>query len=390
MDEDILKLLEQQEFYKEFINYENDYNKILNEKLGKNHSNYLVSEILANAEIRKEPYINLVGPTIDFLRKEVIYFGKKIKFLESLKSENNQDRIEINIKQSKARHKRSKELLYEFIDLNGELSNSNKNIDDELNKIEGENSVESILNKIKDFSDELKNYSLYQSNNKEDKYLEENNNQGPFDSLINSNANSELADWYKFLRNVYMEPNRDNILNKNVICNLKIIFKNPVTGLYTDKEEVVNFQYSTSQKTSPVFGLGRTKYVAVNKGVKILVGSMVTLALENVALSHLHAISLADHYSVTDLPALDMYIIPIEPLNNGEYDILLFKGIKFLDKKQNDNASSTGVYYAFNFFAEDVYPMNSAEIKDKFILSKRGNTNLQRSDYNVSKQESNK
>ena len=199
-----------------------------------------------------------------------------------------------------------------------------------------------------------------------------------FESFISNSKNSALENWYRFLQDLHESPIKSFVLNKNTICNFKLIFKNPYTGLTTDKEAVVHLSHSTSSKKTPVFSIGYTSFKATSTGVKLLAGSLVTAALDNVPLPYLHAISYMNHSSVEDLPPLDLYIIPIENISEeGRYEVLLIKGIQFVDMKQNDNASSTGIYYAFNYFAEDIVPLDFSESEKYFKIQYEGNNNLQ-------------
>ena len=198
-----------------------------------------------------------------------------------------------------------------------------------------------------------------------------------FENLISNAKNSALENWYRFLQDLHESPIRSFVLNKNTICNFKLVFKNPYTGLTTDKETVVHLSHSTSAKKTPVFSIGSVSYKATSTGVKLLAGSFATVALDNVPLPYLHAISYMNHSSVEDLPPLDLYIIPIENISEkGRYEVLLIKGIQFTDMKQSDTASSTGVYYAFNYFAEDIIPLDFSESEKYFKIQYEGNYNL--------------
>lgn len=198
-----------------------------------------------------------------------------------------------------------------------------------------------------------------------------------FESFISRADNFALENWYRFLQDLHESPIKSFVINKNTICNFKLVFKNPYTGLTTDKEAVVHLSHSTSSKKTPVFSIGSVSYKATSTGVKLLAGSLVTSALDNVPLPYLHAISYMNHSSVEDLPPLDLYIIPIENISEeGRYEVLLIKGIQFVDMKQNDNASSTGIYYAFNYFAEDIVPLDFSESEKYFKIQYEGNNNL--------------
>ena len=243
-----------------------------------------------------------------------------------------------------------------------------KSADDSINEIEKENTTNKKDDYVKD--DIFKNE--YEQDTIGDTFGRTN-----FDTLINQSENTALQNWYKFLQDLHESPIKSFVLNKNTICNFKLIFKNPYTGLTTDKEAVVHLSHSTSSKKTPVFSIGATSFVATSTGVKLLAGSLVTAALDNVPLPYLHAISYMNHSSVEDLPLLDLYIIPIENISEeGRYEVLLIKGIHFVDMKQNDNASSTGIYYAFNYFAEDIVPLDFSESEKYFKIQYEGNNNL--------------
>lgn len=190
-----------------------------------------------------------------------------------------------------------------------------------------------------------------------------------FDTLINGTDNKELSKWYKFLKELHENPYRNFFLNENTVCNFKIVFRNPKTGLYTDKESILQLGHSTSSKKTPVFSLGYNTHKAYSTGVKLLAGTIVTNNFENIPFPYLHAISYSNHISAEDLPPLDLYIIPIKHINpNGRFEIIMIKGIQFIDMKQNDNAASTGLYYAFQYFAEDISVIDYEDISSFYKL----------------------
>lgn len=356
-----IDLLKEQEFYKKHFAFVEEKTKYMRDKYKKELSYSLINDSihrLVTYEIIAyiEEYYDI---QTEFLRSKVEYLNLKINFLESLSSDNEQVQIEKDIVDSKLELETARNLLNRLLQVRGKF-----NTDSDI---------------IKDIFEE----SLDKDNIAIDRFEENDYLKKPvsdtfgFDKLINDSKDSELSDWYRYLEYMHTSPLKDFTINRNVMSNFKIIFKNPANGMYTDKENLVSLQYSTSKRKSPVFSIGRKTFAAHSYGVQLLAGSMVTLATDNVPLPYLHAISMSDHASVTDLPALDMYIIPIENIGDtGLYEILVIKGIRFIETKQNDNASSTGVYYAFNFFAEDVTPINSSEIKEKFKLTRKGNTSL--------------
>ena len=355
-----IELLKRQEFYKKHFAFVEEKTKYMRDKYKKELSYSLINDSihrLVTYEIVAyiEEYYDI---QTEFLRSKVEYLNLKIDFLESILSSNEQVQIEKDIVDSKSELETVRILLNRLLQVRGKF-----NTDSDI---------------IKDIFEE----SLMQMNDPFNKKLpdelsERNEDTFGFGLLIEKNKDNELSDWYRYLEYMHTSPLKDFTINRNVMSNFKIIFKNPANGMYTDKENLVSLQYSTSKRKSPVFSIGRKTFAAHSYGVQLLAGSMVTLATDNVPLPYLHAISMSDHASVTDLPALDMYIIPIENIGDtGLYEILVIKGIRFIETKQNDNASSTGVYYAFNFFAEDVTPINSSEIKEKFKLTRKGNTSL--------------
>ena len=355
-----IELLKRQEFYKKHFAFVEEKTKYMRDKYKKELNYSLINDSihrLVTYEIVAyiEEYYDI---QTEFLRSKVEYLNLKIDFLESILSSNEQVQIEKDIVYSKSELETVRNLLNRLLQVRGKF-----NTDSDI---------------IKDIFEE----SLMQMNDPFNKKLsdelnERNEDTFGFGMLIEKNKDNELSDWYRYLEYMHTSPLKDFTINRNVMSNFKIIFKNPANGMYTDKENLVSLQYSTSKRKSPVFSIGRKTFASHSYGVQLLAGSMVTLATDNVPLPYLHAISMSDHASVTDLPALDMYIIPIENIGDtGLYEILVIKGIRFIETKQNDNASSTGVYYAFNFFAEDVTPINSSEIKEKFKLTRKGNTSL--------------
>ena len=355
-----IELLKRQEFYKKHFAFVEEKTKYMRDKYKKELSYSLINDSihrLVTYEIVAyiEEYYDI---QTEFLRSKVEYLNLKIVFLESILSSNEQVQIEKDIVDSKSELETVRNLLNRLLQVRGKF-----NTDSDI---------------IKDIFEE----SLMQMNDPFNKKLsdelnERNEDTFGFGMLIEKNKDNELSDWYRYLEYMHTSTLKDFTINRNVMSNFKIIFKNPANGMYTDKENLVSLQYSTSKRKSPVFSIGRKTFASHSYGVQLLAGSMVTLATDNVPLPYLHAISMSDHASVTDLPALDMYIIPIENIGDtGLYEILVIKGIRFIETKQNDNASSTGVYYAFNFFAEDVTPINSSEIKEKFKLTRKGNTSL--------------
>ena len=241
-----------------------------------------------------------------------------------------------------------KDVSYGSIDFDVSIGNSNENIKDDIyENLEGQMTIKDTFGNMS------------------------------FESFISRADNFALENWYRFLQDLHESPIKSFVINKNTICNFKLVFKNPYTGLTTDKEAVVHLSHSTSSKKTPVFSIGSVSYKATSTGVKLLAGSLVTSALDNVPLPYLHAISYMNHSSVEDLPPLDLYIIPIENISEeGRYEVLLIKGIQFVDMKQNDNASSTGIYYAFNYFAEDIVPLDFSESEKYFKIQYEGNNNL--------------
>lgn len=179
-----------------------------------------------------------------------------------------------------------------------------------------------------------------------------------YSDLIKGSDNEFLNRWYAYLQDLLMKPPRDFIIDKNNITNFKIVFKNPETGLSTEKETIVQLNHSISSHSSPVFGIGSSTFQGTSRGVKLMAGTLVTNAFENVPLPHLHSISYSTNADICSLPLLDMYIIPIEDLSDGRFEGLVIKGIKFIDMRQTDGASSGGRYYAFNFIAKDFIPVD--------------------------------
>ena len=252
---------------------------------------------------------------------------------------------------------------------NSILNNFHKSIKENLIVCERNSN---ILDNIKKSYAEIEN-DIRNTANIETEIEIDNTDAGlTYSELIEDADTGDLKNWYKFLMDLHINPARDFVINKNNICNLKLVFRNPITGLMTDKENVVHLSHSTSSKKMPVFSIGFRTYKAVSTGVKLLAGSLVTAALENVPLPFLHAISYMDHSSVEDLPPLDLYLIPIEQINDdGRFEVLMIKGIQFVDMNQNDNASSTGIYYSFSYFAEDIIPLDFSSLDNYIGVIKR-------------------
>lgn len=188
-----------------------------------------------------------------------------------------------------------------------------------------------------------------------------------YPNLIKENDDNFLNRWYSYLQDLLMKPQREFIIDKNNITNFKIVFKNPQTGLSTEKETIVQLNHSISSHSTPVFAIGSSTFQATSRGVKLMAGTLVTNAFENVPLPHLHSISYSANADISQLPLLDMYIIPIEDLNDGRFEGLIIKGIKFLDMRQTDGASSGGRYYAFNFVAKDFIPVDFSTLSQFYI-----------------------
>ncbi len=306
---------------------------------------------------------------LDTLKSNIALNNKVIKYLNNYKNPTDDDKEYIEIQtelleehnytlesQYKALHKNYSQYVDELTDVSGSLDN-----------ILNENDY-SFEESIKD--------SIFE-NSEGQMTIGDTFGNMSFENLISNAKNSALESWYKFLQDLHESPIKSFVLNKNTICNFKLIFKNPYTGLTTDKESVVHLSHSTSSKKTPVFSIGSVSYKATSTGVKLLAGSLVTAALDNVPLPYLHAISYMNHSSVEDLPPLDLYIIPIENISEeGRYEVLCIKGIQFVDMKQSDNASSTGIYYAFNYFAQDIVPLDFSESEKYFKIQYEGNNNL--------------
>lgn len=183
-----------------------------------------------------------------------------------------------------------------------------------------------------------------------------------YPNLIKKEEDPAMKKWYKYLQDLYMNQGKGFKIDKNNITNFKIVFKNPITNLTTVKESVVQLNHSFSCKSSPVFAIGRKTYQAFSEGVRLLAGTIVVNAFDNVPLAHLHSISYSENAYIEDLPPIDLYIIPIEPLADGRYETLKITGMKFIETKQTDGASSNGRFYAFDFVAENFEPMDFQKI----------------------------
>ncbi|MGL4867019.1 MAG: hypothetical protein ACRC4T_28315 [Cetobacterium sp.] len=183
-----------------------------------------------------------------------------------------------------------------------------------------------------------------------------------YNDVIDKESDSYMQSWYKYLNDLLENPQREFIIDKNNITNFKIVFRNQLTGLSTEKESIVQLNHTISSRTNPIFAIGRNTYQTVSKGVKLMAGTIVVNAFENVPLAHLHSISYSKDTSPESLPPIDMYIIPIENLNDGRFEALLIKGIKFIDMRQTDGASSGGRYYAFNFIAKNFIPTDFSNL----------------------------
>lgn len=236
--------------------------------------------------------------------------------------------------------------------LNGEI-NSNKKL--------SSNIVSNVMNNIL-IQQGISGSSIYDVNDlfgTEDEYTFGVNS---YDDVIDKESDSYMQSWYKYLNDLLENPQREFIIDKNNITNFKIVFRNQLTGLSTEKESIVQLNHTISSRTNPIFAIGRNTYQTVSKGVRLMAGTIVVNAFENVPLAHLHSISYSKDTSPESLPPIDMYIIPIENLNDGRFEALLIKGIKFIDMRQTDGASSGGRYYAFNFIAKNFIPTDFSNI----------------------------
>lgn len=182
--------------------------------------------------------------------------------------------------------------------------------------------------------------------------------------------NNLMSEWTAFLESLLDKPNQNFIINKNTVTNFDIIFRNPQTKLNNkkQKEPIVHLSYNSSRRSEPVFSIGNTTFNSKAYGPKLTSGTLVVTAYDNVPLRTLHAISNSTSYSVEDLPPLDLFIIPKTILYDGRFEVLVIKGINFINTQQNNNASSTGIYHSFQFFAKSVEPAHYSTVKD-FIES---------------------
>lgn len=266
--------------------------------------------------------------------------------------------------------------------LHGELEKDINDIENKRKKAEESyNKCKETINKITNMEDDLNelifpeetekyNDDLLGINTNLDLVISNDYKGVTFDTIIDNTNNEVLKRWYEHLKELYENPYRNFFLNENTVCNFKIVFRNPKTGLYTDKEPIVQISHSTSSKKTPVFSMGYNTYKAYSMGVKLLAGTMVTNNFDNIPLPHLHSISYANHISAEDLPPLDLYIIPIKHINpEGKFEIVMIKGIQFIDMKENDNAASTGLYYAFQYFAEDIMVLDYEDVSDFYNIN---------------------
>ena len=358
--------LQNQDFYKELSKkLKEDAEKL--SKLGYSINDASIKKLslsAKNTEITKEQDASC-KIILNSLKTNINLNNKSIEFLSNYKNPTDEDKEYIKI-QTKLLNQNTnqlekmfkmlnnsyteylKDVSYGSIDFDASDDDDNKNIKDDIyENLEGQMTIKDTFGNMS------------------------------FESFISRADNFALENWYRFLQDLHESPIKSFVINKNTICNFKLVFKNPYTGLTTDKEAVVHLSHSTSSKKTPVFSIGSVSYKATSTGVKLLAGSLVTSALDNVPLPYLHAISYMNHSSVEDLPPLDLYIIPIENISEeGRYEVLLIKGIQFVDMKQNDNASSTGIYYAFNYFAEDIVPLDFSESEKYFKIQYEGNNNL--------------
>lgn len=183
-------------------------------------------------------------------------------------------------------------------------------------------------------------------------------------------SNNLMSEWTAFLESLLDKPNQNFIINKNTVTNFDIIFRNPQTKLNNkkQKEPIVHLSYNSSRRSEPVFSIGNTTFNSKAYGPKLTSGTLVVTAYDNVPLRTLHAISNSTSYSVEDLPPLDLFIIPKTILYDGRFEVLVIRGINFINTQQNNNASSTGIYHSFQFFAKSVEPAHYSSVKD-FIES---------------------
>lgn len=337
----------------EFVSFDN-YLKLIESKVVKGENIYEENESL----LRK--FISYFEEIIRHLNKIVDYYIKFYNEIPTFQHEfldKDIDFLRDQISKNNSLNNRTKDLVRKIT----YEKESIFDLDFSVNNING-NSIESDLIYIGE------NDSLIISNEYEGV---------TFDTIIENTGNEELRRWYEFLKELYNNPYRNFFLNENTVCNFKIVFRNPKTGLYTDKEPVVQISHSTSSKKTPVFSLGYNTYKAYSMGVKLLAGTMVTNNFDNIPLPHLHSISYAKHISTEDLPPLDLYIIPIKHINpEGKFEIVMIKGIQFVDMKENDNAASTGLYYAFQYFAEDIMVLDYKDVSDFYNVNSSNDVNV--------------
>ena len=358
--------LQNQDFYKELSDkLKTDAEKLSKLGYGINEDSIKKLSLSAkNTEITKEQDASC-KIILNSLKTNINLNNKSVEFLSNYKDQTDEDKEYIKI-QTKLLNQNTNQLEKMFKMLNNSYTEYVKDIS--YGSIDFEVSIDDSSKNIKD--------DIYE-NIEGQMTIGDTFGNMSFESFISRADNFALENWYRFLQDLHESPIKSFVINKNTICNFKLVFKNPYTGLTTDKEAVVHLSHSTSSKKTPVFSIGSVSYKATSTGVKLLAGSLVTSALDNVPLPYLHAISYMNHSSVEDLPPLDLYIIPIENISEeGRYEVLLIKGIQFVDMKQNDNASSTGIYYAFNYFAEDIVPLDFSESEKYFKIQYEGNNNL--------------
>lgn len=176
------------------------------------------------------------------------------------------------------------------------------------------------------------------------------------------------SEWHEFLKTLLDKPESNFLINKNTVTNFDIIFRNPKTNKSNkqNKEAIVHLSYNSSRRSEPVFSIGSTTFNSKSFGPKLTSGTLVINADNNVPLSTLHAISNSDSYSIEDLPPLDLFIIPKIVLKDGRFEVLVIRGINFINTQQNNNASSTGIYHSFQFFAKSVEPTNYESVNELF------------------------
>lgn len=202
----------------EFVSFDN-YLKLIESKVEKGENIYEENEIL----LRK--FISYFEESIRHLNKIVDYY---IKFYNKNPDEHlgkDIDSLRDKISKNNSLNNRTKDLVRKIT----YEKESIFDLDFSVNNING-NSIESDLIYIGE------NDSLIISNEYEGV---------TFDTIIENTGNEELRRWYEFLKELYNNPYRNFFLNENTVCNFKIVFRNPKTGLYTDKEPVVQISHST-------------------------------------------------------------------------------------------------------------------------------------------------